>query len=380
MAKKAGIPKITIVRGLVRFFQVNHFGFYQRKQSEKLLVEGSMESFLSSYCDWVSGKGFTETIPWDPESHKNRTEVYCKDTGSDSATGDFLLVLWRRFGDDSGKVTGIKASAKVGDNTSDSVKIEAEAEGEPTILGQPMYYWFIPEHNLIATIDFAHSSAATKDVCDYLRRCIVNRIDHPRKEIVTERNENNDLVKRMRFKAPDGGVMAPAINVNSAELRSENAHAAALSKRITHLVVRDTISAEVLSAEGQNDPLISLFWRVKKPKVLSGIKKVYKRIEFIEEVALTPPEVKSILETHSSENLVGSEGNGWNDIGFREGGGRGVKWFSSYISKEEIFLRKLPDTSNYYTAEEMLRRIKKDRNELLEQVLEAQGGSEEKSA
>ena len=357
--------------GHIRFFKTNRFGFYQRKDKATTQVGGGMAELLESFCDWTVDRDFAKTIPWDPEKFPHRQEIYCKDVSHRTKTGDFLVVFWKRFGVESGKVTGIKESAKVGDDTTDSVKVDAEFDGEPAILGQPMYYWFIPEHNLVATVNFAHSSSITKPVCDYLRRCLQTRVDHPAKVTTTETINDGEPFTRIQFEAPGGGYMTPIIDINLKQLKSDVANAKVLAKKITHLVIRDTISSDVINTSSGNDSLFQLLFELKsalhQAKGKKKKQKVYKKIEIIEERTLSVNEVRKIIEAHRSDRVVD---DGWEDIGFKVEGKKGINWFSQYVGREEIEMRRLPETANYYKAGSLLNALTKNRDELLLQIVD----------
>ncbi len=349
-------------KGLISFFEVDSCGFYSTKHKNPERVEGSLAQTLDSFCQWVKGRDFSQTIPWCVDDYPRRMQIYCKSVAQDPASGDSLLVLWRRYGDDSGKISGISPDAKVGQDTSDSIKIDTKVKGQSAILGQPMYYWVIPSLEVIATVNFAHSSAATKEVCEYIKRCIDYRIEHPRKILVETEGANLStgepiISKFVTYKSPDSDrLMRFKFQASTKELNSDSANAARLSERITHIVVRDTIST---TASDDKDPIFNLWSKVK------GKKKFSKYIEIIEEASLTPQEVSEIIKVHHSEY---SSTSAWNDIGFRESVSGSTKWFSNYVSKEHIQLPVLNIDQNYHSANSVLNVILKDRNNLLAQI------------
>lgn len=349
-------------KGSISFFEVQECGFYSSKNHVSIHEESSMGEMIDSFCRWVTGRDFCLTIPWDVKSHPRRTQIYCKSIAQDPETKDTLLVLWKRFGDDSGRVSGIAPDAKVGFDTSDSIKIDPKVKGQSAFLGQPMYYWFIPSRNAIATINFSHSSAMTKEVCDYIKKCIDNRIDHPRKktsesESVNYNNGKGKVRKSIAYFSKDGErSMRSKFHVSTKELDSDKANAARLAKRITHIVVRDTISTH---KSDDKDPLFDLWSKVKGKKTFS------KQIEITEEATLTESEVADIIEVHEKEyNPL----DRWNNVGFKESGSDTVKWLNKYVSREKILLDPLVEGENYYPAEVVLSELLKSRDDLLIQL------------
>lgn len=349
--------------GLISFFELEQCGFYYKSGSEHQHVEGTVKEVMNSFCEWVKNRDFNQTIPWDVENHPKRQQIYCKSVSQDQNTGDTLLVLWKRFGDDSGKVSGISPDAKVGHDTGDSIKIDHKVKGQSAILGQPMYYWIIPELNVLATINFSHSCAATKEVCDYLKRCVDYRIPHPRKHTIEREGVNPHtgetiVTKAISFLTEDQKrTMHFRFFASMKELDSTKANAARLAPRISHIVVRDTISTNIGS---DKDPLFSLWAKMQKKKKLS------KQLEIIEEVALTQDELLEIIELHKAEY---NPANKWNNIGFKEEGSETIRWFDKYVSREHLRLTPLAHDQNYYSANTVLDRIIQEREILLSQFL-----------
>ena len=76
-----------------------------------------------------------------------------------------------------------KNAADGNDKEKDTHTVETNVRGQDVIYGQPMYYWYIPEHNLIASVKFPHSLADSEGVSHYIKKCIDLRIDHPRKKL-----------------------------------------------------------------------------------------------------------------------------------------------------------------------------------------------------
>lgn len=349
--------------GLISFFELEHCGFFCKNGSEYVHEEGTVEEMATSFCGWVKDRDFNQTIPWDVDHHPRRQQIYCKSVSQDPNTGDTLLVLWKRYGDDSGKVSGISPDAKVGKDIGDSIKIDPKVKGQSAILGQPMYYWIVPKLNILATINFSHSCAATKEVCDYLKRCIDYRVDHPRKNIIEREGVNPNtgepiISKFISYSTEDKKrTMHFKFSASMKELDSSKANAARLASRISHIVVRDTISTTKAS---EKDPIFRLWAKMQKKEKFS------KQLEIVEEVALTQNELFEIIELHKAEY---NPANKWNNIGFKEAGSESIKWFDKYVSREHLRMPSLAIDQNYYSASTVLDRILKERDVLLSQFL-----------
>jgi hypothetical protein len=349
-------------RGLISFFEISSCGFYRRKNMQPELICGSLNESLTSVTEWLQDRDFTQTIPWDVSASPNRTKIYCKIVEKDEATGDFMFVLWNRFGDDSGKVAGISADAKFGDEEGDSVNIATKDKGKPVVLGQPMYYWFIPEHNLVASINFPHSTAATEDVCLYIKRCIDLRVHHPNKttnETVSFNPQSNKQIttKTVNYLSEDGQYsLKYKFECHKKELSFERYNLSKLANSISHLVIRDTISTE---QDHSKDPTFRLY------DIIRGVrtKKVFtKQVEIVEKADFTVDELSEIARVHKEEYC---QADSWNNIGFREESRDVTHWLNDYARKEQIFVEPLKDGNTYHTAKKLMTQVQRIREDIL---------------
>ncbi|MCT7944850.1 hypothetical protein [Shewanella septentrionalis] len=348
-------------RGLISFFEIVNCGFYSFKNKELCLVEGSVQDSLCSVTSWLQDRDFTQTIPWDVDSSPNRTKVYCKAVEYNEVNGDYIFVFWNRFGDESGKVAGISADAKFGGD-GDSVNLSTKEKGKEVILGQPMYYWFIPEYNLVASINFPHSTAATEDVCMYVKRCIDLRIEHPRKKVNEATSFNTKTSKQITTKyvsyKSEGSdcSLRYKFECRTKELSFDNYNLKKLSSTISHIVIRDTISTVKEDDKDTSFKLYDLVRGVRNKKTFT------KQVEIIEKSNFSAEELKSISSLHKSEySFSGS----WNNIGFREDNSEVTHWLNDYARKEQIFVDPLKSGVSYHSAKKLMEEIQKIRSDIL---------------
>lgn len=358
-------------KGLISFFEVTHCGFYRmRNKRDSELVEGSLNETIQLVTNWVKNKEFSQTIPWDVATNPNRTQIYCKSVTSDAVTGDSLFVFWKRFSDDSGNLSGILADSKVGSNKGDSIKVGKKVGGKPVILGQPMYYWFIPEYNLIASVKFPNSLADTDSIYDYFKRTIDLRVEHPRKEIhehdiYNQHAGRNITTKNVCYRSGDDTyTMKFRFHGQLKELSVKNVDTDRLSKTISHIVVRDTISTV---KEDDKDSIFKLWDKVTKEQKGKYFKK---QVEIVSEANLNGNELKSMLNVYCEEYDPTEED--WNNVGFKTDGKDGTtKWFNRYVDRAHVLIDTLEkEAGNYYPAEKILPILTKQRADILAPILE----------
>ncbi|THK42194.1 hypothetical protein E8Q33_05290 [Methylophaga sp. SB9B] len=351
-------------RGLINFFELQECGFYRIKDKKSFHIEGSLSETISLIENWLKGTvSFAETIPWDTLTTPNRAQIYCKAIHTDSDTQDSVFVLWKRFSSDNENLNGIDPNAKFGMEEGDSVKVGTKINGKELILGQPMYYWFIPELNIIASINFQHATASTEDACLYIKRCMDLRIDHPRK-VISEGDHYYELLgktiprKTVTYRSSDGSYsLRFKFRAHTKELSAQKVNLKKLSEEISHLVVRETISTKV---EENKHSLFKLYDRITSKQ---KSKNFTKQVEIIEEVSLTQQELAQIIEVYSAEILQSK--SDWKDIGFKSDVNSPTKWFRKFVTKEHILLDDLPINRSYHSPKVILQTLAKEREKIL---------------
>lgn len=353
-------------KGIITFFEVSHDGFYKRDtpDSDGEKVAGSMLETLGLLGQWVNQRGFTATLPWDLESKKNKTPIYTKNVYTDPITNDSLFVFWKGDLEQEENKNGIKADAKTDANSKDSVLVQKGVDRDKVIQGSPMYYWFIPEKNLIATIQFPHSNSSSEEVFSYIKKCIDYRINVSdtkveKKFTTRERDGEIGTVKIPHFISKhDDKRIYFKFNARVKFQNSNSVNISSLSKEITHIVVRDVISTTVKEDKSAPFQLLDLVFGKKNNKVK-------REVEIIEKRTVTVNELQKLLDVHKEQ--INSE-NEWCDVGFMIEGSSGAKFFSSYINRPRFLINKSLSVGSYYPAEQVLKLLLRERDDLLSVV------------
>ena len=357
-------------QGLITFFDVSECGFYRAQaipdgngKRQNVYVNGTIEEALNHVTEWVKERVFSETIPWSIEEDISRTKIYIKDVGQDLATGDQLIVFCKALTNDKGQLSGFVEDAKVGSDDGSVIQVEKNAGGKKLVYGLPMYFWFLPNENLIASIKFPNSLVDTQNMCLYIKRCIDNYINLPNKVVHNNRQFNHFAkkeldIKSVFYRSPCGTFSTRfTMDTKLKELTAEDISPSLLAPNITHLVVREVISSE---REIENIGLFNLWNRLtNKAKTV----RAEKFVEIVEEIAVTPEELIKILEVYKQENL---ENSLWSDVGFRTNNDDTTKWFSSYVDRRHITLDpKQKVDQSFYPASILLNSLSDQREGLL---------------
>lgn len=351
--------------GLVSFFRVESCGLYRiRQKADGEFISDGFPEISKSLFDWLSDRSVLNTIPWDPKEHTRRDKVYCKDVHFDSYTGDYLFVLWFANSEAAGEVGGIDLNSKVGDTNNDSEKIDAKnSTGKELTIGKAMYYWFIPSLKLVASINFKHSKTDIEAFTTYIKKWFDNKNKHPNKNIsksthfhpklgteisrVSVSYLSNDKSFSMRFKFR---AVEKETNIFSMDK-------SLLAKKISHVVVRDTVTTIPDSVRSSG---VNLWDKISKKK--TRIPKT-QQVEVVEQVSLSEDEVDNIIKLYSDEINPKDE---WNNIGFRENDSPNTKWFSTYTHRPIILMNSNEKhNSLFYKAETLWTEVIAKRDDLL---------------
>lgn len=359
--------------GTVTFFNIDEAGFYKVRKNDKPndLIDGSCSEILHSVNKWKDKQEFLNTVPWDIRKHKKRDVVYCRSIAHSADTDDFVFVMWKRVGDESGKMHGIDEKAGKKEKKGDSVSLNSKTfGGKSLVYGQPMYYWFIPKLDLVASIKFPYSISDKELMTSYIKRCVENRVDHPnrKKNIVTREHPVHGAdapINNVTFESSCGKHKSLRFSFKASEKRVNiyNTDLNKLAPKITHIVVRDVIA--IKNFDNERSEALKLYNKVMKKRKNN----VYeRRVEIETEVFLTPAELQEMLDLYQDEYDPTTP---WVNMGFKEGKEDSPSFFNSYIERTDIIMDPSKKHENtHYTAEDLLTELTRQRNSLLASFIE----------
>ena len=346
--------RTALDKGVVTFFDVVDVGFYEKSvNSESTKITGSLLETIGHLAEWVLDPdlGFTNTIPWDVTSHPRRQPVYSKAVYTDPTTNDTLFVFWSGEHDQENSRKGIKADASTGAFDNDSVNLKDAVPRGKTIVGDAMYYWFIPEHNLLATIDFKHSKLSSDEVFSYIKRCVDFRLD-----LSTEQNSLKKIKEQVE--ASVGSYTNQYYVDKNSDRR---VYLKKMARSITHIIARDTVAySPTDKMTGQMKMLGALINSFKADGQPDKVER--RQIEMVEERKVTEAELKKLIENSEKES---DPEDIWAGIGFQTGSNDKPKFFKSFIHRPNIFVDKSYNMGNYYNPELFLKHLLTQRDDLL---------------
>lgn len=340
-----------IIAGHINYFNVTECGLFKHGDSKTHGCE--LEETFDLIANWVQGRNFVDTIPWDPrESRSNAPKCYCRDIYKCETSGEYLVVLWKSDADSAGTLWGAKEDDATGQGK--VVAYTNNYKGSKVIWGRPCYYWVIPNLNLILSIKFDHSVCDSQMMQDWVTRCITNRVEHQDKlKQVTEKG-----FVRLSFQQgidPQAKRYSYRFDVKLRSLSTSSAELNDLAGKVTHIVRRETVRLQ--SGKDDRAEWIKVFDSIPylnpKPKAKS------RQIEIRAEAKPSAKELKEIIETFAKESRKNSD---WDNVGFETDAGN-TFWVDRYRLRETVNVNQ--ESNEVFVASVLHSRLAEKRQELL---------------
>lgn len=144
----------------IRFYRIRQCGYYNRN----IHCLGSVTEMMRDLKEWTNGKVLNQTRTYSVDPNNNESgllDTYCYSVVE--RNNDFLLTTWNRIADVDGKVSSIDGQGYTG-----QASVETTEPPSGYIPGYPAFFWFIPEKDLFATIQFNTPLNGRKNLDCYL--------------------------------------------------------------------------------------------------------------------------------------------------------------------------------------------------------------------
>ncbi len=361
--------------GSITFFDIKACGFYRLKRDAEKLDHkyGTASEVFTELADWVNGKNFEDTIPWDVNTHPLRSKTYCRGVAIDPETKDIVVVIYRAIGGADGSLHGVRVGSKVGSDANDTVIAGKERDGDEIVWGDPCYYWIIPEHNKMASIIFPHSGADTIRFSNYLSTFVNNKstLGQRKKQSTREFSPSKApdrlvTVTTTTFEYGEGKDKCKCIfkfDVEQTKINTVKANLAEIRDKITQTIIRDTTTAR---AEDGRQPVLKVVSNFLRSLVGDEVgdepvMAAPKRIEVIIDGAPSEAEIEALFAQRADDT-------DWVDVGFKVKDSEIPIWLTKYVIKSTLVIDN-SDGINHYSPQKILTEIKRVRQDLLENVI-----------
>lgn len=311
------MPEMTLT-----FFEFEQFGFYRRATRE--LLFGDMVPALQELHEWALDKdvGMTELAS---ASRANRGSLPVYVFGLQPATGgDWVLATWNTVPNSEGGVASLARDSKVGR----APLVHDNPIVEDTIPGFPTYFWFVPEHNVFASLKFDNPITAVQPMLGYLKQFL-------RTESGYAVTDDNGTIVGYRDLNGDGDHTKANVVVK-AKAKGKAAEVELLKRERPKIrtVIRDGYLTQTAKRDRGLFQKLSQFLKDDtQPSYLTQQTKVHIAIDYTP----TEEELEQMIETELTTTRVDE----FEDLGFRLQGSQETIWINSARSRKTVNLNLL---------------------------------------
>jgi len=323
----------------IQFYQISKSGYY--KYGKDVPEFGSITEILNDLSNWakISNKALSDTCTYELEDESEDSyRTFCFDIVKNNTTGDFVLVTWNETASNEGRVVTVDGTQTVG-----NANVEFTDLPEGAIPGYATYFWFIPSHNVFASIRFHHTLLIGKKSLDkYIKEFTAKFSSFT----VTE--EENDDIEIIGYSNNDGDDVHQLFpDFKSYLFRKPG--------EITY--IRDNIdSIKKIIRKEELNPQVNLdreLWQ----KILQSLRlsprdnTLTDEVKIKYEIPFTPTEndIDSIIE-----EWVENHDSKWDDIGFKFESDAQIRWLSNSVAKDEFNVNVTRNNDEIVDAESLL--------------------------
>lgn len=329
----------------VQFYRITKFGYYRYGQNEPEF--GSASEILDELFSWVrrNDKTLAETCTYEPEDGEDEYKSFCFDLVKNNQTGDFVIVTWNETPTNDGRVVTVDGSQTVG-----NVDINFTDLPEGSIPGYATYFWFIPDHNVFASIRFHHSLLIGKKSLDrYLKEFAAKFTSF----VVTE--ETDEEIEILGYSDNDDETHHLTADFKSYLFTKPGQ---------VDYILHNIENIKKIIRKNELNPQVALdrnIWQkfLEKLNVSHQNNILTEEVKIKYEVPFSPniEEVNAIIEDWNDHHE-----SKWDDIGFKFESDNQIQWLSHSVAKDEFELDVTRDNEEIVDAQSLLDALTRIRN------------------
>lgn len=321
---------------------------------------GDLPETLSELYQWVDGKALRDTQTSGDGDTEEMIPMYCFDMNKSKTTGDYFLTMFFEVPSTEGSVASVDPSATVGD-----VSINANKIRKGEIPGYPVYFWFIPDENLLATVRVDRQSRnGRKQLNRYMLDFLKYFSSHGvQAQGATERNRNI-----IGYTSPDGDpddtqsyftrFQSSLVPVDGPidEIRERRPEIRKVVRKLYVGTGQDPADTSIWPWRDQGD--------YEEP------------VKVRQDVVITPKEeeLENMIEQFRKERTVSDddeEKDSWSDFGVvYSGESDNVTYFSHLLPKAEFELDIIRSKAGFVDLESLRRAVYAERDEIMNAAMD----------
>lgn len=341
----------------IKFYDVE-CGFFKHGEDDPEF--GALPETLNELHQWVDGKALRDTQTSGDGDTGEMIPMYCFDMNRSTETGDYFLTMFLEVPSTEGNVASVDPNDTVGDATITANEIR---QGE--IPGYPVYFWFLPDDDLLATVRVDTQSRngrkqLNRYMLDFLKYFSRYGVHSPgaterSRNIIgyTERGGNADDAQSyyMRFNSSLVPVDGPIDEIR--QRRPE------IRKVVRKLYI----------GSGQ-DPADTSIWPWRDQGDYE------EPIKVRQEVSIEPKEdeLENMIKQFRKEQTLsddGEEKDSWSDFGVvYKGDSQNVTYFSHILPKTEFELNITRSSDGFVDLESLRRAVYAERSAIMSSAMD----------
>jgi hypothetical protein len=332
----------------LNFYKVHRCGYHIRGEPRSKF--GDIASLLGDIEDWAFNgvTALRDTCTYEVQDGDNQLHTYCFDM-TNNAAGDYLFVSWNETETLEGSFASVKGSDPAGE-----AHVERNDVPEEHIPGYPTYFWFLPAHNLFATIRFTqrlNGHSGLKILFnEFLAKC--------GRFVVHSNTGDENEIKVLGYGEDGEEVLesvAPYFWSSPAKIPGRRDFIRENVGRIRKVIRKSELDCSQDQSRGIAERLFTMFGTDREPNPAS-------KIRVNASIAFSPSrdELNEMIDTFDEE-----EGSSWQDVGFELQGDPDTWWLSKTLIKSSIDIDVRRDDNGVVLPQDLLQELTRNKERLL---------------
>lgn len=344
-----GEYKVPVETAKITFYKISQCGYYPFGEPNNKTF-GDIKSTLIDVRKWSAGKELAATKTYESSDGADFMPVYLMDI--QQGIGSWVVTMWNQTPSTDGQVASAIGTSSVG-----SAEVVMNAVPEGGIPGFATYFWFIPSHNVFASIRFQHLVTGQKPLQNYLESFLEKFSQH------------------VVYKNPADGV-----DIEIAGYRQDaNSNIEKVYPRFRTTLFRKPGAHDFLikNADSIRKVLRKTALKLNRPVDLDSWQRFLKW-SHLSEPQNRPDQVKIQYELpvqpskKDVESVIAAWNNAhereWDDYGFKLKGEPRVHWLSHSLARKEFELNITRNSLEVVNTGSLLTALTKNKAEILKLI------------
>lgn len=335
------------MKARVTLYSVDKCGYYKSGSDNPKFC--TLLDTLNELKEWNTKKTVGETCTYEINDRENIYRTFCLSLITDISQKNYLLTTWNEVPSVNGQVASVNRTSMVGQAEIDLTDIPEE-----NIPGYATYFWFIPNENIFATIQFHHQVNGHQNMVQYINSFLSKFTKH----VISQQSSNPikfDILGYALNQTDRPQHLNPQFKTSILPKPGKIEFIKNNVENIRKIIRKDTVTLETKEEARLLGGLFSKIGLVD-PAIRE------ERIPVKYEINFSPSinELNIIIDTWDN-NHSGK----WDDIGFMLEGDNKIYWLSHSLPRDDFELNISKDNDEVINAESLLAALTQKRHPIL---------------